>query len=795
MSIVLTNPSRKNDARVATIASIGAMTIGAAATIAFPVAPVATLLATAVAAYGADRAVRAAETRRRERLEMVAPRWSKVTVDELPTEDPDMIYLGEGYDWRTDECQLYHDAIAGRTLHPEDYRDALEHYGFWPANVPQGASEEAIARNKAKGEGGDPRIMGLGWARHRSVFVRKDLYAQHACIWGTTGSGKTRCIEGLIAWIARQGHGLLVVDPKGDGGLTNLCWGLARKHGRAWTWTALANPEESYRYNPVLGFKDPTVLLSRIKALIPESPDQPFWSDTPGVAAGTALIVQGWSYNLLRLLGSDGAKLSRMHLAVGVAANAARNRADKRVSAADITAAYAQVDAAARIDIPEFDPAYRLTAHGVAPSLQSLYRYAVDEPRSLLGLAAKLIHPHLFLGVEGDQLAVYEAKRSAGQPKDAPPYQANLEDIFGLRTPLEDGYDPDMTASVAPIEDGVTFAPEAISTLWSVFGDKRDEIAHCIKEIRENAVRIVLPWSRQQAEERKRFCSSLSTALAGFAGRWDVVSAPYSHLDVQRVADRGEIAYVALNTLAMGATADAFAKVLLADIAAYAGGINASGDPSTAKELWVIVDEIASIANTSLLRILQQARSAKVRFIALGQNRTALEKGLGDKGQVSDLLGNMTISAQLRAGTRDEAEEAVSSYPEVQIRRRSTNTGVSPAVGDAANELVSLMSGNIGQSAQIHDVKLVPAPLLQDLPQGVAVVNLDRTPHVIQYPMVVLAEQDRHDWMAQIHEPLPPEQVAMLDAAGLPAPEFHFRAEDRIAGRVRTPIAATGVMP
>jgi hypothetical protein len=789
-NVVLTDPNiGRFDALVASYAAMAALLMAVAVTIGWPVAPLSTLIIVAAAAVVVDRSVRAYEWRRRERIEMVRPHWFRLRPDQIPVDEVqdghEMVYLGEGADWRSDTCQEYHDLIAGRTLRSDDYKDELMSLGLWPAQVKQGQDPAAMALTAAKKEGGDPRMLGLVWKRSRSIFIRKDLYAQHASIFGTTGSGKTRCIEGVLAYCAAKGHGTLVIDPKPDVGLTDLAWGLSQMHGRAFTWVSLANPEQSHKYNPVLGFgEDPTVLVTRIAAIIPDSPSQPFWAETPGRAAGATLIVQGWLWLLLRDLGSDGQLLARLHLAVGIAAKNAKERNASVVTVDDMRVAMAEA-ADGFEPVAEHDPMYRITRDGVAPNLRDLYRYTVDEPRSLGGLVGKILFPHLFVGVDGSQLALYETRRNANRQKDTPAFAVDLDLLMSTRLPIEDGYDRAAFGALPSVEAPISFAPEAIETLWAAHADRRDRIVRAIGQIRESMTGNVLPWSRNDFDRRSNYCSSLATALGGFTGRWDIVASPVSHLDVERVARNGEIAFVALNVLSLQATANSFAKVLLADLAAYAGAINASGNPKDAKELWVIVDEAASVLNDSVVRLLAQARSAKVRVVLMSQNRSGIESALSDPGKAKDALGNLTVGIQLRAGLGGESEEATKAYPQIQIRRTSHSTGASPAMGESGHGQVSIYSGNIGRNMQIHDTALVPSTMLQDLPQGCAIVNIDRVPHLVQYPAVVFSKEDaeRYSWYRQIDAPLPAKYVEQLERDGLPIPEFHIRAVAREAAK------------
>lgn len=773
---VLHDPAAgRNDDRVATGAALAAMGLGIAGTIACPVAPVATLLAAAAGAYVADRAVRANEAKRRDRLEMIRPRWNQMDVDDLPLDDPDRIYLGEGYRWNHGDTQRFHDEILGRSFLASDYRDELTALGMWPSTPPlDGRSAETVAETAAKAEGGDPRFLGLGWKRMESIYLTKKLLFQHFGCWGTTGSGKTRSIEGITAWCARHGHALLVVDPKGDPPLTSLLWGLAEKFNRGWTWVSLSHPDKSATYNPLLSYSDPVELRSRVQSLIPDSPDQPFWSQTPGNAAGAVLITQASTRDLVTALGSNGGYMAPLHQAAGFAVAYAAEAGASVVGPEHVAAGWQRVadPMACLPDVPSTDaPAYCLTRDGLAPGFRTLYRYAVDDPRAIIAIAIKAIHPEWFIGIDPAKLAAHEASKQVGRKKDDTPYRVDLAAMAAALSPLEDGWDQAAYPAVTPANEDVRFSPAAVEALWAPMAGKRDAIAKLLRSIRE-ALDVLLDWSNTEHKERVHYCSSLKSAVDGLLGRFEIVDSKYSQLDLTRMLEGGEIGYLSLNTLSFKETAKAFGKIIISDLASMAGKINSMGG-SKGREIFILIDEIASFATPELVECLRMARSAGIHILNLGQQREGVDLALGSPGQRKEMLGNEAVVVQLRAGTVEEAEEAVGAFPQITIRRSTTNSSAADSLGDSGHSLVSLFSGNIGRSHQLHDTKLVPPQILIDLPQGAAVVGIDRIPHIVQFPQIIV--KNAKDWYEQIHVPLPQWYLDKLNEAGIPIPEWHLR--------------------
>ncbi|MHC4607314.1 MAG: type IV secretion system DNA-binding domain-containing protein [Planctomycetota bacterium] len=95
---------------------------------------------------------------------------------------------------------------------------------------------------------------------------------QHLLICGTTGCGKTRMLEVLIAHAILRGEAVVVIDPKGDERLLRSVSAACRAAGRAtdFRFLSLPHPGKSVRYNPVGQFADVREVADRVAALLPE---------------------------------------------------------------------------------------------------------------------------------------------------------------------------------------------------------------------------------------------------------------------------------------------------------------------------------------------------------------------------------------------------------------------------------------------------------------------------------------------------------------------------------------------
>ena len=133
-------------------------------------------------------------------------------IDDLKTRlgQADRLYIGEGFIWGPEHTQAYHEVYElaeKRVLLPMD--------------------------RQARDAGGLPYIHGI------NALVSPDaeqsqihLLPEHTAIIGTTGIGKTRTFELFIAQSIRQGHPVIVVDPKSDRDLLDATYQICKDSGR-----------------------------------------------------------------------------------------------------------------------------------------------------------------------------------------------------------------------------------------------------------------------------------------------------------------------------------------------------------------------------------------------------------------------------------------------------------------------------------------------------------------------------------------------------------------------------------
>lgn len=119
---------------------------------------------------------------------------------------------------------------------------------------------------------GRPELHGVE-LRRRAVWLNSADRVGHALVLGTTRVGKTRLAELLIAQDIRDGHVVLVFDPKGDTDLLQRTYAEAKRWGREdqFFMFHLGYPETSCRYNAIGRFSRITEVATRIANQLPGS--------------------------------------------------------------------------------------------------------------------------------------------------------------------------------------------------------------------------------------------------------------------------------------------------------------------------------------------------------------------------------------------------------------------------------------------------------------------------------------------------------------------------------------------
>jgi conjugative coupling factor TraD (SXT/TOL subfamily) len=120
--------------------------------------------------------------------------------------------------------------------------------------------------------GGEPCLHGVSDSE-ADVTVSLAERQGHTVVIGTTGVGKTRLAELLIAQDIRRGDVVIVLDPKGDADLLKRIYWEAKLAGREADLLIfhLGFPAYSARYNPIAHFTKITQVATRITNALPST--------------------------------------------------------------------------------------------------------------------------------------------------------------------------------------------------------------------------------------------------------------------------------------------------------------------------------------------------------------------------------------------------------------------------------------------------------------------------------------------------------------------------------------------
>lgn len=181
---------------------------------------------------------------RRARLAGVG--MTRISLAELArkrAERPDAVWIGRGYDWTQRESQLAHLRL----------RSALQ-----------------PARPATADELGQRWIHGLG-ADEIDLYVPRAHLAGHSLVIGTTGAGKTRLADLLVAQAILSDEAVIVFDPKGDPDLAAAmrCCCEAQGHPERFVYFHAGIPRSSVRIDPLRNYARPGDIAARIASLLP----------------------------------------------------------------------------------------------------------------------------------------------------------------------------------------------------------------------------------------------------------------------------------------------------------------------------------------------------------------------------------------------------------------------------------------------------------------------------------------------------------------------------------------------
>ncbi len=169
-------------------------------------------------------------------------------------EKPGHLFLGYGFNWSQEQTQI---AYTITRYDPDKLMP------------------------RSEGAMGHRWIHGLGVMHEAKLFMPVEHAGTHTLIVGTTGSGKTRTFDALIAQMIAMDYAVIIIDPKGDRDMCDAARIACEELGRPndFVYFHPAFPEKSARIDPLKNFGRATELATRIASLIQsESTSDPFVS-------------------------------------------------------------------------------------------------------------------------------------------------------------------------------------------------------------------------------------------------------------------------------------------------------------------------------------------------------------------------------------------------------------------------------------------------------------------------------------------------------------------------------------
>jgi len=201
-----------------------------------------------------------------------------------PKKPTDSLWLGHGFEWGQKHAQRVYE-IQKRDMESE--------------------ISETVKKKFKKPMVGKTWIHGVE-PEEEEIHLPLEHLKGHTIVFGTTGSGKTRLFDLVLAQAIARGESVFIVDPKGDKELMLNAFRACKIAGRpeAFVHFNPAFPSRSVRIDPMKNWNRSTELASRVKDLITSDNDNdPFaqfsWNAINNIVQG--LIATGVRPNLKRL--------------------------------------------------------------------------------------------------------------------------------------------------------------------------------------------------------------------------------------------------------------------------------------------------------------------------------------------------------------------------------------------------------------------------------------------------------------------------------------------------------------
>jgi len=195
---------------------------------------------------------------------------------------------------------------------------------------------------------------------------------------------------------------------------------------------------------------------------------------------------------------------------------------------------------------------------------------------------------------------------------------------------------------------------------------------------------------------------------------------PRPIVNCKQIINKGQVLYLALNSLADSITAGWIGSLILADLIGCAAD-RFNYEKGGSAGVTLIVDELSLVANEAFLVSLSQTRAAKFRVLFATQTLADLAVRFGNKDNAAQILGNVNNMIFLRGKDEDTKKYASGKMSTTRVVSVSQGHG-GRTTTDTATDFARNLTTTFGQS---DGEAMVPPELFDELPDlhGFAVLH------------------------------------------------------------------------
>lgn len=177
------------------------------------------------------------------------------------------------------------------------------------------------------------------------------------------------------------------------------------------------------------------------------------------------------------------------------------------------------------------------------------------------------------------------------------------------------------------------------------------------------------------------------------------------------------VCYFFLGSMLGYDTANAVAKMTLADFQSYVGAKYAYEKTSDYGRISLFVDELADVVTPATVNIINKSRGAEVAVCFAGQAMADLEAALGSPAEARRVLGNMNTVIQFRAQNALDAQLYSDLAGNRQMRLLDESFRYEPGFFSSGLKSVDDFRATWSQSARWHEQPIIPPWAVLELPK------------------------------------------------------------------------------